>query len=229
MLRVEVCTRALRASQNVKKRCAPCVFALPERVHGRVLWGCQVVGFLCVAPPLGGWKRWKMCKAPRNHKVRGRARREARVPVVETILLRRGADVAVGVKERLLVHRPRLRPATAVDGAHDCPEILHSFGGGCEFCGDELDLVRPHRLLQLLLRGSAKKLVARLSTSPPAIRLCPVALIHEHHHGHKIICKPSLLSPLSLSAHLLACCETYQHLATEHWILNVTNLRCLRR
>ena len=28
MLRVEVCTRALRASQNVKKRCVPCV-ALP--------------------------------------------------------------------------------------------------------------------------------------------------------------------------------------------------------
>ena len=27
MLRVEVCTRALRASQNVKKRCVPCVFA----------------------------------------------------------------------------------------------------------------------------------------------------------------------------------------------------------
>ena len=27
----------------------------------------------------------KMCKAPRNHKVRGRARREARVPVVETV------------------------------------------------------------------------------------------------------------------------------------------------
>jgi len=37
MLRVEVCTRALRASQNVKKRCVPCVFALPKRVHGRVL------------------------------------------------------------------------------------------------------------------------------------------------------------------------------------------------
>ena len=33
MLRVEVCTRALRASQNVKKRCVPCVFALPKRVH----------------------------------------------------------------------------------------------------------------------------------------------------------------------------------------------------
>ena len=27
----------------------------------------------------------KKCKAPRNHKVRGRARREARVPVVETV------------------------------------------------------------------------------------------------------------------------------------------------
>ena len=27
MLRVEVCTRALRASQNVKKRCVPCLFA----------------------------------------------------------------------------------------------------------------------------------------------------------------------------------------------------------
>ena len=37
MLRVEVCTRALRASQNVKKRCMPCVFALPKRAHGRVL------------------------------------------------------------------------------------------------------------------------------------------------------------------------------------------------
>mmetsp|Transcript_42940 Transcript_42940/g.79596 ORF Transcript_42940/g.79596 Transcript_42940/m.79596 type:complete len:207 (+) Transcript_42940:261-881(+) len=117
------------------------------------------------------------------------------------VLLRRGADVAVGVKERLLVHRPRLRPATAVDGAHDCPEILHSFDGGCEFCGDELDLVRPHRPLQLLLRGSAKKLVARLSTSPPAIRLCPVARIHERHQGHRILRKPSFLSPLSPSAH----------------------------
>ena len=29
MLRVEVCTRALRASQNVKNICVPCVFALP--------------------------------------------------------------------------------------------------------------------------------------------------------------------------------------------------------
>jgi len=39
MLRVEVYTRALRASQNVKIiiRCVPFVFALPKRVHGRVL------------------------------------------------------------------------------------------------------------------------------------------------------------------------------------------------
>ncbi len=37
MLRVEVCTRALRASKNVKKICVPCVFALLKRVHGRVL------------------------------------------------------------------------------------------------------------------------------------------------------------------------------------------------
>ena len=28
VLRIELCTRALRASQNVKKRCVPCVFAL---------------------------------------------------------------------------------------------------------------------------------------------------------------------------------------------------------
>ena len=61
------------------------MFALLKRVHGRVLWGCRVIGFLCVALPLRGVEKGvKMCKAPRNHKVRGRARREARVPVVET-------------------------------------------------------------------------------------------------------------------------------------------------
>ena len=37
MLRVEVCTRALGASQNVKKRCVPCVFALPKWMSGRVI------------------------------------------------------------------------------------------------------------------------------------------------------------------------------------------------
>ena len=37
VLRVEVCARALRPSQNVKKRCVPCVFALLKQVHGRVL------------------------------------------------------------------------------------------------------------------------------------------------------------------------------------------------
>ena len=36
MLRVEVCTRALCASRNVKKTCVPCVLALLKRVHGRV-------------------------------------------------------------------------------------------------------------------------------------------------------------------------------------------------
>ena len=46
MLRVEVCTRALRASQNVKKICVPCVFALLKRVHRRIFLGCirPVVG-----------------------------------------------------------------------------------------------------------------------------------------------------------------------------------------
>ena len=42
MLRVEVCTRALRASHNAKKGLVPFVFALLKQVHGRVLWGCGV-------------------------------------------------------------------------------------------------------------------------------------------------------------------------------------------
>ena len=42
-----MCTRALRASKNVKKRsCVSCAFALLKRVHVRVLWGYRVVGFL---------------------------------------------------------------------------------------------------------------------------------------------------------------------------------------
>ena len=43
------------------------------------------LAFFVWRSPSGVEKDGKMCKAPRNHKVRGRARREARVPVVETV------------------------------------------------------------------------------------------------------------------------------------------------
>ena len=41
--------------------------------------------FFVERSPSGVEKDGKLCKAPHNHKVRGRARREARVPVVETV------------------------------------------------------------------------------------------------------------------------------------------------
>jgi len=83
MLRVEVCTRALRASQNAKKRdaCLVCSLCLSGYMGGfskDIGW----LAFFAWRPPSGVEKYKNICKAPRNHKVRGRARRKARVPVV---------------------------------------------------------------------------------------------------------------------------------------------------
>ncbi len=59
------------------------------------------LAFFLWRSPSGFEKDGKMCKAPRNHKVRGRARREARVPVVATVhellLLQEGRGVEEGV------------------------------------------------------------------------------------------------------------------------------------
>ena len=89
MLRVEVCTRALRASQNVKKKIDAClVYSLCLSGYMGVFSEDVVwLAFFVWRSPSGGEKDGKMCKAPCNHKVRGRARREARVPVVETAYL----------------------------------------------------------------------------------------------------------------------------------------------
>ena len=87
MLRVEVCARALRASQNVKKKidaclvCSLCLSGYMGVLSEDVGW----LAFFVWRSPSGVEKDGKMCKAPRNHKARGRARREARVPVVETV------------------------------------------------------------------------------------------------------------------------------------------------
>ena len=71
MLRVEGSMHALCEGHNAKKQCVPCVFALLKQIHGRVLWGCGVDGFLFVALLSGVEKNGKTCKAPRNHEVRG--------------------------------------------------------------------------------------------------------------------------------------------------------------
>ena len=85
MLRVEVYTRALRASQNAKRgACLVC----PLCLSGYMGVFSEDVGWLAFflwRSPSGFEKDGKMCKAPRNHKVRGRARRKASVPVVETV------------------------------------------------------------------------------------------------------------------------------------------------
>ena len=70
MLWVEVCARAFRASQNVKKRSAPCVLALPKRVSGRVLWGGEGVDFFVWRSPAGVEIDGK-CAKQRNHITRG--------------------------------------------------------------------------------------------------------------------------------------------------------------
>ena len=73
MLRIEVFTRALRASQNVKKDarfvCSLCLSGYTGVFSEDVGW----LAFFVWRPPSGVEKYGKMCKAPRNHKVRGRA------------------------------------------------------------------------------------------------------------------------------------------------------------
>ena len=81
--------RALWASRNVKEKkerdarlvCSLCL----SRYIGVFSENMGWLAFFEWRPPSAIEKDGKMCKAPRNHKVRGRARREARVPVVENV------------------------------------------------------------------------------------------------------------------------------------------------
>ena len=77
MLRVEVFTRALRASQNVKRdACLVCSLCLSVYM-GVFSEDVEWLAFFVWRSPSGVEKDGKMFKAPRNHKVRGRARRGA--------------------------------------------------------------------------------------------------------------------------------------------------------